>query len=411
MVRLAFGSATTISTLMCIPDAFGIIPVVANPMTWLIRMLGLWLSAFILWFLGFLSLLYFARFAGGGILLNKKGIKFWRFGKTVSWTDIKAITVETQPLFSLVFRLRTPARRLLIYEERLHSPRYPWIEGRSTNKIPQAKLVPHPIPSFQFSSEEFTSLFVHVCKESLSFVPNSLDAFVFLPRASQIHFLRSTSERGALLRKVLSVFIALGLVIFLGRKASLNFFYNKGTSKFRQENYVKAREQYRIATKIDPTFASAWDQLARSEFRLGNKESAEKDWYKALQMKPDLVEAKLGLSNIFMLKGEFDKSQRLLDQCARLSPHNCAVYLNQANLYNKKGELPKANQVLEIVDREACGDAESLSKAAKVYYDLGNYKQAQRLIEKSLQINPNNVLAQSLMHSLHPAIEAGNYGQ
>lgn len=101
MMSLALGSATTISTLMCIPDAIGIIPVVPDPATWAVRMLGLWLSACILWFLGFLTMLHFARFAGGGILINENGVKLSRFGKLIFWKNIKAITVEEQPMFSL----------------------------------------------------------------------------------------------------------------------------------------------------------------------------------------------------------------------------------------------------------------------------------------------------------------------
>ena len=401
MFKLAWGSATTISTLMCIPDAVGIIPVVSDPITWAVRMSGLWLSAFILWFLGFLAMLCFARFVGGGILMNEKGIRFWRFGKQVEWTNIKAVTVDKQPFFSLAFHLRSPARRLLIFEER--KPGKHWFQwrmkmlpGKTGAKPDEPKLMPHPIPSFQFADKEFTSLFVHVCRKSLNFVPNSLDVYSFPPDTGAPKFLRSTSERAAVVRKILSVVIAIGLVMFLGRRASLNYFFNRGASCFRHENYLAARNEFKMATKIDPTFAPGWDQLARTEFRSGDTAEAEEHWHRALQMKPDFVEAKIGMSNIYMRRGELQKARELLDQCARLVPHNCAIYLNQAELYSKLGEIPRANIVLEIVEREGYSDPDSLARAAKIYFDLGNKTKAKTLIDRALLLNPANTFAQSV---------------
>jgi len=352
MRRLALGSATTIATLMCIPDAVGIIPVVPDPFAWCIRILGLWLSAFILWAFGFIATLYFARFVGGGILISDKGIKFSRFGKVVEWQNIKALTVDAQPLFSLAFGLAGTARRLLVFEEKTDK----------TNG--KKKLAPHPVPSFQFSPEEFTSLFAYICENATHFVPHSTEIYLFAQEQTQ--FLRSSSERAATLRKVLSVIIAVGLVAFLVRKASLNYYFNQGTASFRHENYAAAIKDFKTATKIDQTFAAAWDQLARSEFRNGDSKQAEQHWQRALQMKPDLVEAKVGLSNILMSRGDFKKAELLLEQCAQLAPHNCAVYLNQAVLFQKMGQIEKTKNLLKTICHEANADRDTLAKAAKI---------------------------------------------
>jgi Tfp pilus assembly protein PilF len=55
---------------------------------------------------------------------------------------------------------------------------------------------------------------------------------------------------------------------------------------------------------------------------------------------------------------------------------------------------------LEIVEREDSTNAESLAKAAKIYYDLQDRKRAQILIDKALHVNPNNVLAHSVVSLL-----------
>ena len=341
---------------MVIPDAIGIIPVVANPLTWCIRVSGLWLSAFVLWAFGFMTTLYLARFVGGGILVSEKGIKLSRFSKIIEWRNIKALTLDTQPIFSLLFGLAGNAKRLLIFEEK------PTAAGNN------AKLSPHPVPSFQFSTEDFTSLFAHICEQSMQVLPHSTEAYIFPQEKNQ--FLQMSSQRAAKLRLVLSVIIAVGLLTFLGRRASLNYFYNHGTANFRQGKYIAAVHDFETATKIDQTFASGWDQLARSEFRCGDVHKAEQHWQRALQMKPDLVEAKVGLSNILINHAEYEKAELLLEQCAVLSPHNCAIYLNQVVLYKKTGQTEKAQKMLGTVFREAANDPAVIAKATAMRTEL-----------------------------------------
>jgi Flp pilus assembly protein TadD len=395
MVRLALGSAFTVSTLMCIPDAVGIIPVVPDVLTWAVRMSGLWLSAFILWFLGFWAMLMFAAFAGGGIKLAPDGLRLWRFGKVVQWSAIKAVTVDTQPLFSRAFRLKSPARRLLLFEQKQGG-----LFGNTRQKTcaaEQIKLTAQPVPSFQFSDSEFRSLMVYICEKSLQFVPNSLDAYVFRPEAAD--FLKASSEKGAKIRHILSVVIAVGLVLFLARRASLNYFFNCGASNFRHENYVGATENFETATRIDSTYAPGWDQLARSEFRCGNLSDAETHWQKALQLKPDFIEAKIGMSNIYLNRGDYHKAEELLNHCARLMPHNCAIYLNLAELFIKTGQTEKAHVRLEMIEGEG-RDGETLSRAAKLYLDLGDTAKAKALAGEGLKMNPDSRYAQAVSNLL-----------
>lgn len=384
MFKLAFGSAGTISTLMCAPDAVGILPCVPDAFHWAMRMLGLWLSAFTLWSLSFLALLHFARFAGGGILVTAGGLRLWRFGRLIPWSSIKALVVEAQPFFSFAFRLKPVARRLTIYEERAQ-PSIKRLLGRKAQESGPG-LVPHSVPAFQFSFEEFTSLFARACDASLGFVPNSVDCFAFVPEAAG--FLRAANKRAVVLRIILSAVIALGLIVFLGRRAATDYFYNCGSSYFRHEEYARAADSYRMAAKVDPTFAAAWDQLARSELRSGHAVDAEKHWLQALRMKPDLVESKLGLCNIYITRGELDRAKRLLDHCVQLAPHNKSVYLLNAELCIKRGDPNQAQKLAESVERVSGNDPDALAAVARVFLNLKQYGRASELARKAVQMNP-----------------------
>jgi tetratricopeptide (TPR) repeat protein len=394
MLRLAFGSATAISTLMCIPDGIGIIPIVSDAQTWVIRMIGNWLAAFVLWFVGFLGMLYFARIAGGGIAMNGTGIKFWRFGKTILWSNIKAITVEAQPAFSFVFCLPTTARRLLLYQEK---PKdnidrvKALLAFKSIDSDEDFKLAPYPIPSFQFSDTEFESLFVHVCEKTANFVPNAIDSYIF--SSDQAKCLKSTNERAALLRKILAVIIAISVSTFLGRKASLNYFSNLGNICLTQGANQKAKNDFLITTRIDPTFAIGWDQLARAEYRSGDVQSAEKHWHRALFMKPDLIDAKVGISSVLISRNEYEQAKKLLEQCVRLFPHNCNIYSNLAETYSKLGRHDEASKLLTVIQREGSGNVDVLSRASLIYLELNDKKAADKLAKRVLDLAPQNTNA------------------
>ncbi len=385
MVGLALGSACTVSTLICLPDAVGIIPTVPDLLHWTVRLLGLWLSAFTLWSLSCLALLHLARFACGGIILYERGIKLWRFGKLIAWSDVSAAVVEKQPLFSFAFGLTSVARRLTLYEEKVANPAQSL--GNWQRMMAASRLMPQSIPSFHFAEDEFRSLFAHICKMSFGFVPHSLDCCVFSPDAAAV--LRATSKRASLMRVVLSLIIACGLVTFLGRRAAINYCYNAGSQYFTKMDYASAARQYRLATKIDPTFAQAWDQLARSELRQGDLGPAEQHWRRALQMKPDLVESKVGLSCLYIYRGDLQAARVLLAQCACLAPHNSAVYLTQAALYLKLGDYRQVHSLLAVVERESAANASALVAAARIYWQLKEYEQSYLLAGKALRLDPS----------------------
>jgi tetratricopeptide (TPR) repeat protein len=345
--------------------------------------------------------LYVARIAGGGIYTNDRGIKFWRFGKTILWSNIKAITVEPQPAFSFAFCLPTTARRLLLYEEKPEdniARIKALLAFKSNDGAENFKLAPHAVPSFQFSDIEFESLFVHACEKTADFVPNAIDTYVF--SSDHTKCLKSTNERAALLRKVLAVIIAISVTTFLGRKASLNYFSNLGNICLTQGANRKAKNNFLLTTKIDPTFAIGWDQLARAEYRTGDVESAEQHWHRALFMKPDLVDAKVGISSVLISRNQYEQAKKLLEQCARLLPHNCNIYLNLAETYRKLGKHDESYKLLTVIQREGTGNADVLSRASLIYLELNNKKAAATLAKRVLDSAPQNVNALYVRTSL-----------
>lgn len=378
MLRLALGSACTIATLLCIPDGAAILPDTENFGVWLVRITGLWLSAYFLWTLGFLAILYLVRTLTRGIELKDDGFKLWRFGRLVKWDCVRAISCEAQPFFSKAFCLTPVVHRLIIYCAK---------PSKSVGK--PEKIVPHSIPSFQFTAEEFQSLLVFVSERCFGIQPSG--AHLLLIDDSAKGQLKKSYEQGRTLRVAMSAFILISLVAFLSRRAVVNFNFNKANHEYRQERYQAALTYYRTATTFDPTFAPAWDRLARTEYRLNLVDEAEKDWLKAIQMKPDFVESKIGLATISLKKHEYSKARQLLTSALRLSPTSIAAYLSLSDLYIREYQYTSAIDILRqlVESNESNGRARGL--LARAYLRSGQIEEAKHQLESKTKHKPDSV--------------------
>lgn len=331
LMQLSQGTSVAVATLLTIPDSVALIPSSPDLLSWAVRVLKVWLVALILWFLGFLAVLHMLRFIARGISLDGKGIKLWRLGVAIPWARVQAVGLETEPLFSRVFCLKQPARRLTIYP------------ARESGSL----AFPQYVASFLFTPDKFMKLYQAILKARFGLKAEPVDALVCaaedLPRVKRIHSLVRIN------RALISAIIALGLVFFLARKATVNYLYVSANQSFKSGNYMAARNLLQRVTGIDPAFAHAWHNLAGVEFRLGDQEKARQYWHRALFLKPDLVESKVSLAYLYMQQRQFDKANDLLKRVLRLAPRHSPALVNLADLNMRLGRTREAMKIARLV--------------------------------------------------------------
>jgi tetratricopeptide (TPR) repeat protein len=304
-------------------------------------------------------MLFLVRALTRGIEFNDNGFKLWRFGKVVRWDSVRAVSCEPQPIFSKAFCL-SAVYRLTIYTAK------------------DAKLQAHNVPSFQFSADDFQSMLVYVSERCFDVEPSSSDLVV--AEQSVCAPLKENFERGRKMRAVMSVIILVGLVAYLGRRAVVNYSFNMGLKEYKLEHYEAAAKYYQTATFFDPTFAPAWDQLARSEYRNYDHVSAEKHWNKALEMKPDYVESKIGLATLNMLRRNYPQAHQLLKKAIHLSPTNLAAYMSLADLQIREFQYISAIEILEQVVQRDEANERARGLLARAYLRSGKVVEAVRQV-------------------------------
>jgi len=365
LARLALATAFPIATLLAIPDAISLIPAAADPLRWAVRVIGIWLSALILWFVGFQCVLYLVRLLTLGITIKSAGLKLWRFGRLIPWASIAAVSVEPQVVFSRIFSLKPFASRLALY-----------IEGR-----PGARFTTQTVPSFLYQPEQFAALLQVIFQSSFGFLPDSEQ--VLVAPAETLGRLKRLFTLMRWQKIALSLVISLSLLLFLGRKCAVHFVYALGNKALQQGYPQQARRDYELVISMDPTFAVAWHNLASAEFRMGEVEKACQHWQQAISLKPDFVEPKVSLSFVYMHRRQYEQAANLLERALRVAPRDANVLINQADLNMRLGHTRQAMKIARLVLTQSENNALAICLLAQGKTRLGNPRAALDLIHQA----------------------------
>ena len=87
--------------------------------------------------------------------------------------------------------------------------------------------------------------------------------------------------------------------------------YSPQAKVHREETIIKALECYDKAINLDPNFAIAIYDRA-NVLRLRDRDLSEKEYKKALSLDPDMVEARVNLSEIYISAFRFNEARELL---------------------------------------------------------------------------------------------------
>ncbi|MBX9692405.1 MAG: hypothetical protein K2Z81_08480, partial [Cyanobacteria bacterium] len=362
-LRVSVATGIAIATVLVIPDAISLLPNAISPLSITVRTFGLWLSVLVQWFLCFLGILSFFGFLNRGIIVDDEGIQLSRFSKRIAWKKIRAVSSDTRPFFSKLLRSKTPATRIHLFVDHKNG------------------LAAKQIDSFLYSSEEFRDLLNLICRRSAGVVPDSTSVLVgdFSLVNEQLSKLYGGVGRK---QKLMTVYVTIMLVLFLGRNSTRNFLYNEAGGLFNKQDYVAAKQYCELALKIDSTFPYAWDRLARAEYRLKELDSAQIHWNKALKMKPDLVPAKVGLSSICMQRRQYDEARAFLLTALRLEEANIPALINLIELNSRTGKTSEALKYSDLVVQLAPRNITVRLLAAQTCLRAGQFEKALDMVKQ-----------------------------
>jgi len=193
--------------------------------------------------------------------------------------------------------------------------------------------------------------------------------------------------------------------------------YLKGRSLLyeRTEKGIKgAKEQFELAMQEDPNYAKAYSGLADTNIMLGDflfapvpasLEKAKQYIDKALELDPNLSEARASYANYLLWEYRFDESDKEFKRAIALNPSYPTAHHRYSNLLERFGREEEAmEEVLLAEELDPLSPALTLMAAYRCIW-AGRWQDALERIRKMEEMDPASPLATEARMAFHFARE------
>lgn len=147
-----------------------------------------------------------------------------------------------------------------------------------------------------------------------------------------------------------------------------------------QDNDLEsARDHLQVVLSNQPNDAETWSRMAALNYRAGRLDEAKKCYEKALQIRPDLENARMNKATIFAETGDSSQALRLWQQILDRQPNNVHVLYNMALWNHQQGKVTEAKRLLKKILALDSTHSDSYLLLANILQSQGNTRHAQQL--------------------------------
>ncbi|MBC7941911.1 MAG: tetratricopeptide repeat protein, partial [Chitinophagaceae bacterium] len=193
-------------------------------------------------------------------------------------------------------------------------------------------------------------------------------------------------------RNALAVVVVVVLAACSGSKESrIASGLEKGAEFVRQGDWDKANIEVRNVLQIDPKNAQAFLISAQVSEAQRDVQRAFGAYTKALELKPDLLEAQVGLARIYLLVGDIPKAEQKVNEALAVDAADAGARTLQAALLFAAGKTAAAQALVRQVLAE--GDKAPVDAhlvLAGMHARAREWSQALVVIEAGLQRDPKH---------------------
>ena len=118
-----------------------------------------------------------------------------------------------------------------------------------------------------------------------------------------------------------------------------------------EESLSRASSEFELALKQDPRNAGAEGKLGVVEGLRGNTALAEKHYTRALSLKPDQLDALLGLGGIFRDRGDSAKAAEFYARAVKGAPLDESIHLRLAQTYRELNKRADADREMKLFEQ------------------------------------------------------------
>jgi Tfp pilus assembly protein PilF len=176
------------------------------------------------------------------------------------------------------------------------------------------------------------------------------------------------------------------------KAAELKKLFEEGVAASRSNNYDVAIEKFNAATLVVPNCHDCYYNIGYAQLQKQDEKAAEAAWLKALEVKPDYVEALNGLATLYNNQKRFDEASAMGAKAASAGGGGGgsadAIY-NQGIILWNQGKIPEAKAKFEEALAANPNHAESNFQFGMALLNEGKLPEAIASFEKYLSLSPD----------------------
>lgn len=169
----------------------------------------------------------------------------------------------------------------------------------------------------------------------------------------------------------------LASVNFAGYEPNIaKWYYDRGTSYFRQGKVDDAIREYSEATRLLADYPDAYVALGAALARNGRLPEAVEAYRAAIRLKPDNAKAYLSLGLALEGQRKREEAKQAYQAASRYAPDYADVFINRGIALQARGQLDEAMQAYGKAIRLAPDSGSAYSHFASILYAQGRYAEA-----------------------------------
>jgi tetratricopeptide (TPR) repeat protein len=199
--------------------------------------------------------------------------------------------------------------------------------------------------------------------------------------------------------RISSLIYSSGLVAFLltGCSSDPNkqkrAYLQSGDKYFQRARYQEAVIQFRNAIEIDPRFAEAHWQLARTFLRLRNSEAAFRELHETVRLEPRNADAELELAALYLARRQYAEAQAAVQVALKTAPQSARAHAILGEKYLLTHDREKAVEELRKAVEADPQRVEGYAALGAAYMAAGKAAEAENAYRKAIEVNARSVQA------------------
>ncbi len=173
-----------------------------------------------------------------------------------------------------------------------------------------------------------------------------------------------------------------------GRKVE---FMERGNQLYAQQNYEKARLEYKNVLQIDPKNIEALYQLGQLDEMAQNWRAAAANYQRVIDLDATNVAARVRMGRLYLLSGVADKALVLADEALAKEPGNADALTLKAGVLAKQQKLDEAMVIARQVLEKSPGHIEATIMLAGLERVQGHPEEALALLQRGVASDPKHI--------------------